>query len=142
MLMPEDQHMLFTGLPLTRLTCLCNLCLTACSKSQAVVCRALQVKTHAKHVLVIEKEAVFRSLADAAIWSQLPVILVTASGMPDLASRAFLRHLADALPDQLTFMGLVDWNPSGCHILMTYKFGNPKRSSESVECAAALACVE
>jgi meiotic recombination protein SPO11 len=79
---------------------------------------------------------VFRSLSDQHIWKQLPCILVTASGMPDLATRAFLRHLADSFPTQLTFMGLVDWNPSGCHILMNYKFGAAKRSSESVECAA------
>ena len=101
-------------------------------------CRALQIKTSARHVLVIEKEAVFRNLGEALIWNQLPCILVTACGMPDLATRAFLRRLADLYPEQLTFVGLVDWNPSGCHILMNYKFGAAKRSAESVECALHL----
>lgn len=99
------------------------------------------MRTAAKHVLVIEKEAVFRSLVNSSLWAQLPVILVTASGMPDLASRAFLRHLADSLPGELTFFGLVDWNPAGAHILMNYKFGNPKRSAESVECARSTHCL-
>ena len=101
----------------------------------ACTCRALHFRTSARHVLVIEKEAVFRSLCDAAVWAQLPVILITACGMPDLATRAFLRHLADSLPRQLAVMGLVDWNPAGVHILMNYKLGAAKRSAESVECA-------
>jgi meiotic recombination protein SPO11 len=103
-------------------------------------CRSLSFATTARTVLVIEKEATFRALVEAQIWRRLPLILVTASGMPDIATRAFLKHLersqlSPAGTSRLSFVGLVDWNPSGCHILMNYKFGGKKRNQEALECA-------
>ena len=80
--------------------------LPSTSASQGCNCRAHEVKTSAKHVLVIEKEAVFRSLCEARIWSQLPVILVTASGMPDLATRAFSASSCRRAARSVDFYGL------------------------------------
>jgi meiotic recombination protein SPO11 len=107
------------------------------------------VQPAAQHLLVIEKEAVFRMLCDAKIWEQYPVILATGQGMPDVATRAMLLHIttslaqnAEAAPaasmptngcGRMTALGLVDWNPSGCYILCNYKFGNKKGSRQSAE---------
>ena len=98
------------------------------------VCRALRVRSRARHVLVIEKDATFRTLCDAFLWRALPLILVTAQGMPDYATRAFLKHLDAQLPGQLGFLGVVDWNPSGVLILANYKAGSSKQCADSVEC--------
>jgi DNA topoisomerase VI subunit A len=88
------------------------------------------------HVLVIEKDAVFRSLCDAKLWNMAPLILVTAQGMPDIATRAFLKQAYLQLPGQLTFHGLVDWNPSGILILANYKCGPTKHCDEARQCAS------
>ena len=81
----------------------------------------------------------------------LPSILVTAKGMPDLSTRAFLFSLTAAFPNipvlgtrsgnvckkqcnvrrqllpsesSCRAAGLVDFNPSGIAILSVYKFGS------------------
>ena len=90
---------------------------------------------------------------EARIWEQFPVVLVTGSGMPDVATRAMLNHIcassqarmdqrrpagrhdngraARAAVQAFHCMGLVDWNPAGCDILLNYKFGNRKGCRES-----------
>lgn len=74
-------------------------------------------------ILVVEKDAVFQSLLkeDAHLTSN--VIIVTAKGMPDLATRAFLHKLHTQCP-QIPVLGLVDWNPAGLNILYIYKYGS------------------
>ena len=80
----------------------------------------------------------------------LPSVLITAKGMPDLSTRAFLHSLTAAFPTipvlgmrrptrttthdasppaqenamLLACAGLVDFNPSGLAILSVYKFGS------------------
>lgn len=44
-------------------------------------------------------------------------------GFPDLASRAFLHHLHTTHPS-LPVYALVDWNPAGVSIALTYKYGS------------------
>jgi meiotic recombination protein SPO11 len=96
----------------------------------------MQSKSH--HVLVIEKDAVFRALCEAKLWTMAPLILVTAQGMPDVASRAFLKQAELQLPQDLSFYGLVDWNPSGILILANYKCGPAKHCAEALQCAPCL----
>lgn len=96
----------------------------------------------------------FGSLVEARIWEQFPVVLVTGSGMPDVATRAMLKHICTSATERRTqsratlerwqaplqapppfhCMGLVDWNPAGCDILLNYKFGNKKGCRESQAC--------
>lgn len=57
-------------------------------------------------------QAIFQRLVDDCFYDLAPSIIVTAKGMPDLATRVFLWQLHTAFP-QLPVLGLVDWNPSG-----------------------------
>jgi DNA topoisomerase VI subunit A len=100
----------------------------------ASFCRSLKMRSKSQHVLVVEKDAVFRALCDAKLWKMAPLILVTAQGMPDIATRAFLKQANSQLPCQLTFHGLVDWNPSGILILANYKCGPTKHCAEANQC--------
>ena len=59
----------------------------------------------------------------------VPCVLVTARGMPDLATRAFAARLAASFP-RLQPLGLVDYNPAGVVILTTYKYGSDRLGPE------------
>ncbi|KAI1360133.1 Spo11/DNA topoisomerase VI subunit A [Xylaria arbuscula] len=79
-----------------------------------------------KWLLVIEKEATFRGLAasrfhDSAVAG--PGILVTAKGYPDLSTRQFLHRLHTSCPP-LAMYALVDFDPHGVRIMLTYKDGS------------------
>ncbi|KAL2269687.1 hypothetical protein VTJ83DRAFT_1871 [Remersonia thermophila] len=83
-------------------------------------------------LLVIEKEATFRTLAASryAVHSQAgPGILLTAKGFPDLATRRFLSVLATIKPD-LSMFALVDFDPYGVAILRTYTYGSQRLDHE------------
>jgi meiotic recombination protein SPO11 len=54
-----------------------------------------------------------------------------AKGYPDLASRTFLRHLSDIMPDTPMF-ALVDFDPDGIAIMSTYKYGSQRLAHEDV----------
>ena len=85
-------------------------------------------------VLIIEKDTVFQQLAaDAAIGGSGRFILVTAKGVPDVASRAFLAAVHAAFP-AVPLLGVVDWNPSGVAILNLYRHGS-RRMAESARYA-------
>ncbi|KAF2023648.1 DNA topoisomerase IV, alpha subunit [Setomelanomma holmii] len=89
--------------------------------------------TSIRWVLVVEKEATFRSLLSSAEWNSLGVhgIILTAKGYPDIASRAFLRQITDQAP-HLPIHALVDWDPDGIAILSTYKYGSYRLAHEDV----------
>ena len=84
---------------------------------------AVEFRSNARYVLIVEKDAVFSKLANERVWDRLPMVLVTAKGFPDLATRAFLRRLARRFPEARV-LALVDWNPSGLLILQTYRSGS------------------
>ncbi|GAX73646.1 hypothetical protein CEUSTIGMA_g1097.t1 [Chlamydomonas eustigma] len=90
--------------------------------------QSLIFRCTAEYLLIIEKDAIFQALNQDRFFDQLPCVLVTAKGMPDLATRAFCSKLMDSFP-HLTVLGLVDWNPAGVAILCTYKYG----STQSLE---------
>ncbi|KAJ0805866.1 putative DNA topoisomerase (ATP-hydrolyzing) [Helianthus annuus] len=62
----------------------------------------LTMKTDARYIFVIEKHAIFQRLAEDRVFNQIPCILITAKGYPDLATR----------------------NPAGLAILCTFKYGS------------------
>ncbi|USP72959.1 meiosis-specific topoisomerase spo11 [Curvularia clavata] len=84
-------------------------------------------------VLVIEKEATFRSLIGSSQWDNLGLhgVIMTAKGYPDIASRQFLRQLGDKAPHIPMFV-LVDLDPDGIAILSTYKYGSYRLAHEDV----------
>lgn len=51
--------------------------------------------------------------------------------MPDIASRAFLAALVAAAGPGLPVLGLVDWNPAGVYILLSYKYGTAAMGLEA-----------
>ncbi|KAL4603747.1 hypothetical protein ACB092_10G145600 [Castanea dentata] len=83
----------------------------------------LILKTDARYIIVVEKHAIFQRLAEDRIFNQIPSILITAKGYPDIATRFLLHRLSRAFPD-LPILALVDWNPAGLGILCTFKFGS------------------
>ncbi|EUC40547.1 hypothetical protein COCMIDRAFT_9596 [Bipolaris oryzae ATCC 44560] len=89
--------------------------------------------TETQWVLIIEKEATFRSLIGSAQWSMLGLhgVVVTAKGYPDVASRQFLRQLGNTAPHIPMFV-LVDLDPDGIAILSTYKYGSYRLMHEDV----------
>lgn len=75
-------------------------------------------------VLVVEKEAVFRSLACGP---GRKGVVVTGKGYPDVATREAVRLLAGARTSRgppLRVFVLVDMDPHGVQIAATYRFGS------------------
>lgn len=100
-------------------------------------------------VVIIEKEATFRPLLSSPHWARLaPELLAVtvklhnhralvltdplqAKGYPDLASRKFLRRVADNSP-HIPMFALVDFDPDGIAIMSTYKYGSSRLAHENV----------
>ncbi|KAM1097283.1 hypothetical protein ACFX15_014213 [Malus domestica] len=83
----------------------------------------LMMKTDARYIIVVEKHAIFQRLVEDRVFNQIPSILITARGYPDIATRILLHRMSRAFPD-LPMLALVDWNPAGLAILCTFKFGS------------------
>ncbi|XP_077245504.1 sporulation 11-2 isoform X2 [Tasmannia lanceolata] len=80
--------------------------------------KKLVLHSDARYIIVVEKR-----LAEDRMFNQIPSILITAKGYPDIATRFLLHRMSKSFPD-LPILGLVDWNPAGLAILCTYKFGS------------------
>ncbi|XP_060971961.1 meiotic recombination protein SPO11-2 isoform X3 [Cannabis sativa] len=83
----------------------------------------LIMKTDARYIIVVEKHAIFQRLAEDRFFNQIPSILITAKGYPDIATR-FLLHRMSRVFHDLPILALVDWNPAGLAILCTFKYGS------------------
>ncbi|XP_052113406.1 meiotic recombination protein SPO11-2 isoform X2 [Arachis duranensis] len=83
----------------------------------------LILDTDARYIIIVEKHAIFQRLAEDQFFNQIPSILVTAKGYPDMATRVLLHRIHRTFPD-LPILALVDWNPAGLAILCTFKFGS------------------
>ncbi|KAI9863699.1 MAG: hypothetical protein M1813_003722 [Trichoglossum hirsutum] len=92
-------------------------------------------------ILLIEKEATFRSLSANRFWDNPRLgkgILLTAKGYPDISTRAFLRSLSKTHPttppqDPIPIYALVDFDPHGLGILSTYKYGSIALAHENAQ---------
>jgi meiotic recombination protein SPO11 len=95
---------------------------------------SLVITPATRAVLVVEKDAVFRTLAaDARVVRD--TVLVTGKGYPDAATAELVVRLARDHPD-LPVYALVDGDPHGVEILATYALGSAARAYD----AARLAC--
>ncbi|KAM3321677.1 meiotic recombination protein SPO11-2 [Capsicum chacoense] len=83
----------------------------------------LTMGTDARYIIMVEKHAIFQRLAEDRVFNQIPCILITAKGFPDIATRFLLHRMCKMFPNLLV-LGLVDWNPAGLAILCTFKFGS------------------
>ncbi|XP_053603524.1 meiotic recombination protein W68 [Plodia interpunctella] len=98
-----------------------------------------EFKSSAKYILVVEKDAVFQKLLDEGALVRLgPVIIMTGKGYPDVCSRQMLCRLCREL--QLKALALVDADPHGFEIFLTYKYGSLAQShlSTSLACTSLL----
>ncbi|KAG5969533.1 hypothetical protein E4U58_001364 [Claviceps cyperi] len=77
-------------------------------------------------ILVIEKDATFRSLATFRYWERAGCgqgLLITARGYPDMATRSLLFSLSLQRPDVPIFV-LTDFDPDGINIFHCYLYGS------------------
>ncbi|CAH0404700.1 unnamed protein product [Chilo suppressalis] len=94
-----------------------------------------EFKSSAKYILVVEKDAIFQKLLDEGVLIRLgPVIIITGKGYPDVCTRRLLCRLCSELG--LRALALVDADPHGYEIFLTYKYGSLAQSHLS----ASLAC--
>ncbi|EXC34350.1 Meiotic recombination protein SPO11-2 [Morus notabilis] len=68
----------------------------------------LILKTDARYIIVVEKHAIFQRLTEDGFFNQVPSILITAKGYPDIATRLLLHRMSRAFPE-LPILALVDW---------------------------------
>ncbi|ABW02375.1 DNA topoisomerase IV subunit A [Caldivirga maquilingensis] len=87
------------------------------------------VRMDAKYVLVVEKDAIFQRLNREGYWNSEKCLLVTAKGMPDRATRRFVRRLSEdyGLPVYV----FTDGDPYGWYIYSVYRSGSIKLSYEN-----------
>ncbi|KAF4632534.1 hypothetical protein G7Y89_g5596 [Cudoniella acicularis] len=86
-----------------------------------------------KWILVIEKEATFRTLATSFYWRDSAAgkgILITAKGYPDILTRQFLHLLYTNYPE-ISIHALVDFRPGRLGIASTYTHGSLSLSHQS-----------
>jgi meiotic recombination protein SPO11 len=81
-----------------------------------------------RFLLVVEKDCIFQRLAEDGFFKAHPCVIITAKGMPDIATRAFVWRLHTEL--RLPVFGLSDWNPYGLGIMLSYKSGSETRGAE------------
>ncbi|KAK5728580.1 endodeoxyribonuclease [Elasticomyces elasticus] len=92
-----------------------------------------------KWILVIEKEASFRSIAASSFWDTVASegVLITGKGYPDIATRALLRYLCTPSPHNgfasPPCYALVDFDPDGLAIMSVYKHGSAALAHESAD---------
>ncbi|NXC50832.1 SPO11 protein, partial [Penelope pileata] len=106
----------------TKVNCTCG----------ATVC-SLNIKdlnSHAKFVLIVEKDATFQRLLDDDFCIKAsPCIMITGRGIPDLNTRLLVRKLWDTL--QIPIFTLMDADPHGVEIMCIYKYGSVSMSFEA-----------
>ncbi|XP_039765191.1 meiotic recombination protein SPO11 [Pararge aegeria] len=98
-----------------------------------------EFKSTAKYILVVEKDAIFQKLLDEGALTRLgPVIILTGKGYPDVCTRQILCRLVKEL--RLKALALVDADPHGYEIFLTYKYGSLAQShlSDSLACSSLL----
>ncbi|XP_023940290.1 meiotic recombination protein SPO11 [Bicyclus anynana] len=98
-----------------------------------------EFKSTAKYILLVEKDAIFQKLLDEGALIRLgPVIILTGKGYPDVCTRQMLCRLVKEL--RLKALALVDADPHGYEIFLTYKYGSLAQShlSESLACSSLL----
>ncbi|VAI87916.1 unnamed protein product [Triticum turgidum subsp. durum] len=67
----------------------------------------LNLSSDARYLILVEKDAIFQRLAEDRLYNQLPCILITAKGYPDIATRFILHRLSQTFPNMPIF-ALVD----------------------------------
>jgi meiotic recombination protein SPO11 len=76
-----------------------------------------------RFIIVVEKDATFQRLLDENFSSVLgPCVIITGKGVPDLNTRQLVHRLWCELA--VPVFALVDADPWGVEIMLTYRFGS------------------
>lgn len=92
----------------------------------------VRLESDARFILVVEKDTIFQRLCQEDFHqSYSPCILVTAKGYPDYPTRLMLHKLVSTL--KIPLFALVDCDPHGLEIYLTYKYGSSTHFDVNVE---------
>ena len=91
--------------------------------------KVTELRTDAKFVLLVEKDAAFMRLAEDRFYNKYPCIIITAKGQPDVATRLFLSKVKREL--KLPVLALVDADPYGLKIISVYMQGSKNMAFDS-----------
>ncbi|NXN01665.1 SPO11 protein, partial [Sylvia borin] len=111
----------------TKVNCTCSATVfTVPSNVQGIK----NLTSHAKFILIVEKDATFQRLLDDDFFSKVsPCIMITGRGVPDLNTRLLVRKLWDSF--QIPIFTLMDADPHGVEIMCVYKYGSASMSFEA-----------
>ncbi|GJQ85645.1 Spo11 [Trypoxylus dichotomus] len=86
--------------------------------------RITKLESNASFILIVEKDSIFQKLLDEDLPNQLPrsFIMITGKGFSDVSTRLFVKKLWQIL--YIPVFALVDADPSGIEIMLTYRFGS------------------
>jgi meiotic recombination protein SPO11 len=98
--------------------------------------------TAVKWILVIEKEATFRSIASSSFWDIISTrgIILTGKGYPDIATRALLHFLSTASPQNgFTSPPVLAWQTATQTASPSYQYTGtaPRRSATRTTVSAS-----
>ncbi|KAF5286927.1 hypothetical protein FQR65_LT12386 [Abscondita terminalis] len=102
--------------------------INCCSKGGTTIpqniIKITQVISKAYFIIVVEKDSVFKKLISEDVPNKFtrPFIIITGKGYPDINTRLFIRILRQHL--KIPIFILVDADPSGIEIMLTYKYGS------------------
>eukprot|EP00963_Diacronema_lutheri_P000125 scaffold5_cov331-Pavlova_lutheri.AAC.68 len=91
--------------------------------------RVADLRSEAKFILLVEKDAAFMRLAEDRFYNKYPCVIITGKGSPDVATRLFLKRMKQTL--KIPVLGLVDSDPYGLKILSVYMSGSKNMSYDS-----------
>ncbi|KAM3417319.1 hypothetical protein BST61_g5571 [Cercospora zeina] len=117
---------------------------SACSNQEGILVPTLKDilsidMSCVKWILVIEKEATFRSIANSRFWNKHKIqgIIITGKGYPDISTRALLHFLSTPSSrngfSSPPVFGLADFDPDGIAILSIYRQGSKALAHENKE---------
>ncbi|PRQ46515.1 putative DNA topoisomerase (ATP-hydrolyzing) [Rosa chinensis] len=84
----------------------------------------------AKFILVVENKSAFNTLMQDKFYNDYPCIIITGMGMPEVATRRFLKLLSDNFG--LPVYGLFDCDPEGIKMFTIYTVGSYEDAFDSV----------
>jgi DNA topoisomerase VI subunit A len=87
------------------------------------------LESKADFILVLDNRNLMERLIDIRIWKTIPCILISTQGIPDYATREFIKKLVLRL--KIPVLGLINLNPYNLNSLMTYAYGNVQTAHET-----------
>ena len=94
------------------------------------VCKIVEIKSDAKFLLVVEKEATYQTLTETANFAKdWNCLILTGRGYPDVNTRHLVRLIWSFL--RIPVLALVDADPYGFDIYCQYKYGSISMAYDS-----------